>query len=121
MLKTGKPVTPRELQKAMGFRSVSTAYHHLERLVSIGLAEKSGEGYVARKPRGLLGLYLRLHGKLIPRMFITAAAVTGAAIGYTLAHRDPLAAILLWVTSLLMWLEVLTLWRALESLAERSD
>ncbi len=121
MLRSGGPVTPRELQKAMGFRSISTAYHHLERLASMGLVEKRGEGYVARRPRGLLGLYLRLHGRLIPRLLVTAAAVTGTAVGYTLAQRDPLAAILLWVASLLMWLEALALRKALESLAERSD
>ena len=121
MLKRGEPVTPREIQKAMGFRSISTAYHHLERLASMGLVEKRGEGYVARRPRGLLGLYLRLHGRLIPRLLVAAAAVTGAAVGYTLAQRDPLATILLWLASLLMWIEALTLWKALESLAEKSE
>ncbi len=116
MLRRGGPVTPRELQRALGFRSVSTAYHHLERLASMGLVEKRGEGYVARRPGGLLGLYIRLYGRLVPRLLVTAAVSTGAAIGYTAALRDPLAAAILWIVSLLAWIDVLALYRAVEEL-----
>ncbi|AEM38511.1 LexA DNA-binding domain protein [Pyrolobus fumarii 1A] len=109
LLSHGGPVTPRELQRAMGFRSVSTAYHHLERLAGMGLVEKRGDGYVARKPSGLLGLYMRLYGRLVPRMLIAASISSGVALGYTLSYRDPLAAILLWLVSALFWREVITL------------
>ncbi|MCC6009599.1 MAG: hypothetical protein LM588_01195 [Fervidicoccaceae archaeon] len=37
----------RELQKALGFKSPSTAKHHLDRLVELGLAEKTLNGYKA--------------------------------------------------------------------------
>ncbi len=116
LYRAGRPVTPRELQRAMGFRSVSTAYHHLERLEHLGLVEKKGEGYVARKPRGLLGLYVRLGGRLLPRVFIYSGVVTGAALGYTLSGRDPLAAAVLWVLALASWLEAYQLQRALSTL-----
>jgi predicted transcriptional regulator len=37
----------RELQKVLGFKSPSTAKHHLDRLVELGLAEKTLNGYKA--------------------------------------------------------------------------
>ncbi len=116
LYRVGRPVTPRELQRVMGFRSVSTAYHHLERLEHLGLVEKRGEGYVARKPRGLLSLYVRLGGKLLPRILVYSGVATGAALGYTLSGRDPLAATILWLLAAAAWLEAYQLQRALSSL-----
>ncbi len=116
LYRLNKPVSPRELQRAMGFRSVSTAYHHLERLAQLGLVEKKGEGYVAKKPRGLLGIYVRIGGRLLPRAFIYSGVATGAALGYTLAGRDILAALLLWVLATIAWLEAIQLKNALSAL-----
>lgn len=120
LLRHRDPVTPRELQRAMRFRSVSTAYHHLERLLRLGLVEKRGEGYVARRPSGLLSLYVSIRGRLVPRKLVEAAALTGAAIGYTLANRDPLATAILWLTALLAWREYVTLARLVSRMLEAS-
>ncbi len=118
LLRRGRPVTPRELQEALGFRSVSTAYHHLERLERLGLVERRGEGYAARRPRGLLGLYVAVRGRLVPLSVVAAGASTGATVGYVLAGRDPLAAILLAFTTILLWLDAVLLARAAGGLGE---
>lgn len=48
----------RELQKALGFKSPSTAKHHLDRLVELGLAEKTTDGYKAVSSSKLLQVTL---------------------------------------------------------------
>ncbi len=111
-----KPVTPRELQKVMRFRSISTAYYHLERLARMGLVEKIGEGYTAGKPEGLLSLYISAKSRLVPRKLIEAAVLTGSALGYTLATRDPLATLILWLIAANAWREYITLSKMLSKL-----
>ncbi len=114
-----KPVGVRELQRALGFRSPSTARHHLERLVELGLAEKTSDGYTARRPTGLLGLYVSLRGKIVPRLFAATAFSVTASIAYTLLPgADPAAIILLYTVSGILIYESLRLYRALASLVE---
>jgi DNA-binding transcriptional ArsR family regulator len=40
LLKNGSAVGVREVQKALGFSSPSVAFHHLDKLVSLGVVEK---------------------------------------------------------------------------------
>ncbi|MEB3755371.1 MAG: hypothetical protein GSR79_00700, partial [Desulfurococcales archaeon] len=40
LLQVNRPIGIRELQRSMGFKSPTTARHHLERLVDLGLVEK---------------------------------------------------------------------------------
>ncbi len=101
LLRSRRPLGVREVQKIIGARSPSTAHHHLERLVSLGLAKKTSSGYVAVKPRGLLELYTVVRGRLIPRSAGLAVFTTAATIAYTLAPgSDPAASILLAIASL---------------------
>jgi DNA-binding transcriptional ArsR family regulator len=44
MLKNGKPVSVREVQRALRFSSPSVANHHLEQLRELGLVEKQDVG-----------------------------------------------------------------------------
>ncbi len=62
------PVGVRELQRALGFRSPSSAKHHLDRLVDLGLAEKIvGGEYRALSPRGgLFSLFFAFLGRTLP-------------------------------------------------------
>ena len=89
MLLRGDRVGIREVQRALGFRSPSTARHHLERLVALGLAVKTRDGYIAVRPReGLLTLYTFYSGKAIPR----TVAILAGLIAYAayIALMDPL-------------------------------
>jgi len=115
MLMKGKPIGVRELQRAMGFRSPSTARHHLERLVELGLAVKLPEGYKAIPPRGgPLSLYIYTKGYCIPRLIAIAAALT--CIGALLPALYSLVApgVVCLALSGLLWYEVLRLYRWLK-------
>ncbi len=70
LVKVGRPVGVRELQRMMGFKSPSTAKHHLDRLADMGLVVKDREGnYKAVYEGELLPLiYTRLMGRLIPTL-----------------------------------------------------
>ena len=105
----------RELQRAMGFKSPSTARHHLERLVEVGLAEKSSHGYKALPPQGILREVVVVRGKMIPRsMFITGFLVASTIAYILLPGRDLVASILLVVVSLLQSINTLAFYRSLK-------
>ena len=100
LLRSRRPLGVREVQRMLGFRSPSTARHHLERLVALGLAERVEGGYVARRPRGLLSLYVVVRGRLVPLTGAVAAFALGVAAAYTLLPGgDPVAAALLWAVA----------------------
>ncbi|MEM0227055.1 MAG: hypothetical protein QXF46_09295, partial [Thermofilaceae archaeon] len=48
LLKSGRPLGVREVQRLAGLSNPSSAKHYLDRLVEMGLAERMQEGYVAR-------------------------------------------------------------------------
>ena len=114
LLRKGDWAGVREVQRAIGFRSPSTAKHHLDRLVDLGLAEKSTMGYRARPPRGLLGMYVSLRGSLVPKTVFLSGFLTGATLAYTLLPgRDPVAAAILAMATITSWLVSASLYRAL--------
>lgn len=115
MLLRGDRVGVREVQRALGFRSPSTARHHLERLVALGLAVKTEDGYIAVRPReGLLSLYTFYSGKIIPRtMAILAGLIVYAAY---IATIDPLLSIPLTPIIALVCYELYAEVKALKSL-----
>jgi DNA-binding transcriptional ArsR family regulator len=103
LLKAKRPLGVRELQRRLGLRSPSTARHHLERLVQLGLAERRGDGYVAVPPKhGLLKVYMVIYRRLIPRSLILTAFLAASTAAYTLAPgSDPAAAAILAVATAL--------------------
>lgn len=118
LLTTEEPLGVREVQRRIGFRSPSTARHHLERLVELGLAYRTGGGYKARKPReGMFAAYVVFKGKLLPRTLFIAAFSAGTSIAYTLAPgSDPVASIVLWIITGLLALDSYMMWRTVKSL-----
>ncbi len=120
MLRRSRPVGVREVQRALGFRSPSTARHHLERLVELGLAERTSEGYRAKPPRsGLLTLYIQARGRVVPRLVGLASASTAGLLAYVLlGGADPVALLIMAVVTILLWREVYCMARILRSLLE---
>lgn len=109
LLEKGGPAGVREVQRALGFRSPSTARHHLERLVELGLARRTSEGYLALPPRGLLSNYIVVRGRLLPRALFTAGFSVAVAAAYAIIPGgDPVASVLLGVVA------ALTAWEAWE-------
>ena len=94
LLRSGRPVGVRELQRALGFRSPSTARHHLERLVELGLARREGWGYVAERPKGILGSFFVLQGSLYPKSSFLLGFLAASLVGYALLPGSDLRAII---------------------------
>ncbi len=114
LLEKRGPAGVREVQRALGFRSPSTAKHHLERLVELGLAEKREGGYVALPPRGLLGEYLVIRGRLVPRSTVLTGFLASSTLAYILLPgRDPVASVVLAVATLLSAWNTYTLYKAI--------
>jgi hypothetical protein len=76
LLKEGKPVGVREVQRSLHFSSPSIAFHHLEQLRELGLVQKQEIGghysLVGEVKIGVLRHYVKLGKLLFPRYFFYA-------------------------------------------------
>jgi len=121
MLKT--PTTSvgvREIQRALHFSSPSIATHHLEKLISLGLVDKSGTGeyYITQEVKvGLLRFFTRLGRFLVPRYLFYSVWFSTMLIVYLTFYRhdgsvhNMVAVIFGVLASLILWLETARLWR----------
>ncbi|MEM3793850.1 MAG: ArsR family transcriptional regulator [Candidatus Bathyarchaeia archaeon] len=117
LLKAGRPVGVRELQRALGFSSPSVAHHHLEKLREMGLVSRDeGNRYLVQEKVdvGMLRMFVLLGGRLIPRMIFYAVFIT-ALLALYVAQSFPdvnLHAVALGgFSSLFLWIETLRIWR----------
>jgi len=117
LLKHGKAVGVREIQKELGFSSPSVAFHHLDKLVDLGVVEKDEyERYVlARKvDTGILHSFVSIAGLNLPRLGFYAAFFTTIAVAYLLLNRNSLDLYALIGTvggAAIFWYEALRVWR----------
>ena len=117
LLKHGKAVGVREIQKELGFSSPSVAFHHLDKLVGLGVVEKDAyERYVlARKvDTGILHSFVSIAGLTLPRLGFYAAFFTTIAFAYFLVNRSSLDLYALIGTiggALIFWYEAARVWR----------
>jgi hypothetical protein len=92
LLKTGHPVSVREVQRALHFSSPSVAHHHLEQLHELGLVQKQGIGghylLVSEVKIGVLRHYVKLGRLLFPRYFFYALFSTVFYVAYLLFLQD---------------------------------
>jgi DNA-binding transcriptional ArsR family regulator len=88
LLKTGSPMSVREVQRALHFSSPSVAHHHLEQLLDLGLVEKQEIGghyfLVGEVKIGVLRHYVKLGKLLFPRYFFYAVFSTVFYAAYLL-------------------------------------
>jgi DNA-binding transcriptional ArsR family regulator len=88
LLKTGEPVSVREVQRALHFSSPSIANHHLEQLRELGLVAKQEVGghyvLVSEVKIGVLKHYVKLGKMLFPRFFFYALFSTVFYLAYVL-------------------------------------
>jgi predicted DNA-binding transcriptional regulator len=83
LLSARSPLTIRDIQRRLGFKSPNSVRHHLERLASLRLVRKEGMGYVAVKPkRTLLNALVIIGGRIVPRRFFTWLATLFLSILY---------------------------------------
>ena len=117
LLKHGKAIGVREIQKALGFSSPSVAFHHLDKLVELGVVEKDEyERYVlARKvDAGILHSFVSIAGLTLPRLGFYAAFFTTIAAAYFFANRGSLDLYALIGTAggaAIFWYEAWRVWR----------
>ena len=88
LLKTGHPMSVREVQKLLHFSSPSIAQHHLEQLRQLGLVVKQeiGGNYslVSEVKIGVLKHFVKLGRVLFPRYFFYAVFSTTFYVAYIL-------------------------------------
>ena len=121
MLKSqGSAVGVREIQRSLGFSSPSIAAHHLEKLLSLGLVEKSerGEYTLTREVKvGILKFFTRLGRFMVPRYlfysvwFSTMLAVYLLIYGHNGGIHNLIAIIFGASACGILWFETIRLWR----------
>ncbi|QQG48648.1 MAG: helix-turn-helix transcriptional regulator [archaeon] len=93
LLRYGKAVGVREIQKELGFSSPSVAFHHLSKLLELGVVEKDQyDRYVlARKvDSGILHSFVSIAGLTLPRLGFYAAFFTTIAVAYFILNKASL-------------------------------
>ena len=117
LLKHGKAMGVREIQKALDFSSPSVAFHHLDKLVELGVVEKDQyDRYVLTKKvdTGILHSFVSIAGLTLPRLGFYAAFFTTIAGAYVLANRGSLDLYALIGTvggAIIFWYEAWRVWR----------
>jgi len=115
----------REVQRSLGFSSPSVAAHHLDKLLSLGLVEKTSRGeYLLNQEVkvGLLKFFSRMGKFLVPRHLFYAIWLSTMFVIYLIVYNGFLyqptgsvhniAAILFGVVAnIVLWIETVRLWR----------
>jgi len=116
----GSSVGVREVQRSLGFSSPSVAAHHLDKLLSLGLVDKSGTGeyfLVQEVKVGILRLFTRLGRYLVPRyLFYSVWFSTMVIIYLTFYWHDwtihnIVATMFGLAACFILWFETIRTWR----------
>jgi len=120
LLKSGRPISVREVQRTLNFSSPSVAHHHLEQLRELGLVQKqSSDGnysLVGEVKIGVLRHFVKLGRLLFPRYFFYAVFSTTLYIVYLLVlmqdvTRENLFILLFGaIVSAIFWYEAIRVW-----------
>ena len=116
----GLKVGVRDVQRKLGFSSPSVAVYHLDKLMSLGLVEKTMTSeyvLVSEVKTGLLRLFTRLGRFLIPRYLFYSVWFTTMLISYIIFYgqnfsiHNIVALIFGFSASSILWFETMRLWR----------
>jgi predicted DNA-binding transcriptional regulator len=120
LLKNGRPMSVREVQRMLHFSSPSVAQHHLEQLSELGLVKKQDVGgsysLVNDVKIGVLRHFVKLGKLLFPRYFFYAVFSTTFYIAYLLVlmqgfTRENLFILLFGaIVSAIFWYEAVRVW-----------
>jgi predicted DNA-binding transcriptional regulator len=120
LLKTGRPMSVREVQKVLHFSSPSVAQHHLEQLRELGLVQKQNIGshylLINEVKIGVLRHFVKLGRIMFPRYFFYALFSTTFYIIYLLLlmqgfTRENLFIITFGaIVSAIFWYEAVRIW-----------
>jgi len=107
LLKHGRPMGVREVQRLAELSSPGSAKYYLDRLVELGFAERSSGEYVAKANReSLMSIYVGLLGGVVPRLVPYAAFSAALIAVYYVLARPPVESIAVAaVPTALLWIE----------------
>jgi len=117
ILKSPKSVGVRELQRALSLSSPSVAYHHLDKLIRMGLIDKDEYGeYKLVKSIGVdvLQAFTQIGKLLVPRFIFYAVFFTTLLVGYVSifhSNLNPFALAFGIFASLFAWFETFRTWK----------
>jgi len=121
LLKNGRPVSVREVQRALHYSSPSVAQHHLEQLRNLGLVDKQNAGgnyaLVGEVKIGVLRHFVKLGRLLFPRYFFYAVFSTTFYLGYIAmlvqawTRENIFITVFGAVVTIIFWVEALRIWR----------
>lgn len=121
LLRSGREMSVREIEKALHFSSPSIAFHHLEQLCQLGLVEKQkiGGNYklVSEVKIGVLRHFVKLGRLIFPRYFFYAVFSSSFYIAYLTLLMKTVTTESLFVIafgaiiSIIFWYEALRFWR----------
>ena len=117
----GSGVGVREVQRSLGFSSPSVAAHHLDRLLNLGLVDKSGTGeyfLVQEVKVGILRFFTKLGRFLVPRylfysvllttmlsLYMIFYGLTGGVHSVAALSFGLIACLSLWYETIRLWME----------------
>ena len=120
LLRSGHPMSAREVQKALHFTSPSVAQHHLQQLRELGLVQKQDIGshyaLVGEVKIGVLRHFVKIGRLLFPRYFFYAVFVTTFYAAYLLVlmqgfTRESLFILLFGgFVMVIFWFEAIRVW-----------
>jgi predicted DNA-binding transcriptional regulator len=117
MLRQGKPVGVREVQRDLQLSSPSVAFHHIEKMVRLGVVEQDqlGNYVIAKKvDPGILQAFVNVGKFSLPRVGFYAVFFSTIAVAYVLSNLDLLDIYALIGTiggAAVFWYELLRIWR----------
>jgi DNA-binding transcriptional ArsR family regulator len=121
LLKSGRPMSVREVEKALRFSSPSVANHHLEQLRQLGLVQRQklgGEYVLVGKVKiGVLRHFVKLGRLMFPRYFFYALFSSAFYIAYITILMQGFTRENLFIISfgaivtIIFWYEAFRFWR----------
>jgi hypothetical protein len=121
LLKTGHPMSVRDVANALRFSSPSVANHHLEQLIQIGLVERHeiGGNYalVGEVKIGVLRHFVKFGRMMFPRYFFYALFSSVFYVSYLTLFVEALTRESLFIiafgaiVSVIFWYEAIRFWR----------
>jgi hypothetical protein len=120
LLKTGHPLSAREVQRELHFSSPSVAQHHLEQLHQLGLVQKNDIGgdysLISDVKIGVLRHFVKLGRLMFPRYFFYALFSTVFYMIYLLVLMQGFTRENLFILSFgaivsaIFWYEAIRIW-----------
>lgn len=117
LLRKGKPLGVREVQRELKFSSPSIAHHHLEKLkdMKIVVKDETGRYSISEKVDvGILKMFIVIGGRILPRFLFYAVFFTSLFTLYILNHfsnPDLYALTFSSISMIITWYEAIKIWR----------